>query len=375
MHRIEFKESNAEGNYATHGYFRYFGKLPPVAIRFILTKGMVDSDGYPIVDLMCGCGTSLVEAMILGQPSIGVDINPIAVLVSRVKTTLINEQDLWNALDHIGEKFVATHSRAVSEIIPKFRNVNYWFCQDVQLELAKLKYAINDLGNSRLHDFFMVAFLSIIRRVSNSSPRSGRLFHIQHEEPVAVKDLFVEKAARMIKKMRELRHLTKVAGAQVSCEDARATSLPTNGVAFVIIHPPYFALYKYSSDVLRLELEWLGANRQAIAKGEIEDGFKTTDIRTYQSYIKDVVEVLSEAHRILKPGHQVCLVVNNSTFRDQRLPVVHDISGQIKSQKIGLKLTECLERGVRFQQASYHRSAREDKITSKDYLLFFQKQV
>lgn len=373
MRRVEFNETNNEGNYATHGYFRYFGKLPPSVLNYIIKEGTRYAEEGPVVDLMCGCGTSLVESMIMGRPSIGVDVNPVATLISRVKTTLVDEGSLCTTLNDIIKHCESLSCNEVSGLIPRFRNVDYWFDSKVQFELAKLKYAVDKIEDHRCHDFFIVAFLSIIRRVSNGSPRVGRLFHVEHEKPLSVKEVFLGKTNEMIKKMREFRRLAKCSEVHVSCEDARDTSLEANSAAFIIVHPPYFALYKYSSDVLRFELEWFGADRREVSMREIVDGFKTTNINVYRYYVEDVCTVLSEAQRILKPGHQVCLIVNNSTFRDERLPVVDDISAYLAKYTPGLRLVECLERGLRFQQASYHRSAREDKVTAQDYLVFFQK--
>lgn len=373
MRRVEFNETNNEGNYATHGYFRYFGKLPPAVLNYIIKKGTRYAEEGPVVDLMCGCGTSLVESMIMGRPSIGVDVNPVATLISRVKTTLVDEGSLCTTLNDIIKHCKPLSYNEVSDLIPRFRNVDYWFDSQVQFELAKLKYAIGKIEDPRCRDFFIVSFLSIIRRVSNGSPRVGRLFHVEHGKPLPVKEVFFNKANEMIKKMQEFHWLAKCSEVQVSCEDARDTSLESNSAAFIIVHPPYFALYKYSSDVLRFELEWFDANRKEVSLHEIVDGFKTTNINVYRYYIEDVCAVLSEAQRILKPGSQVCLIVNNSTFRDERLPVVDDISAYLAKYTPGLSLVECLERGLRFQQASYHRSARKDKVTSQDYLVFFQK--
>jgi hypothetical protein len=372
MQRLSFNETNGDGNYATHGFFRYFGKLPPAVVRFMIKEGTRDGHEGAVVDLMCGSGTALVESMILGRPSIGVDINPIATLISRVKTNLIDEHTLRDCLHLILERHESISNEEISAQLPRFRNQDYWFNSDVQIDLSRIKGTIATIEEVRCRDFFTVAFLSIIRRVSNGSTRIGRLFH-EDKKPVSVKAFFVDKANGMIKKMQELRLLTTTTEAQVLCEDARETSIAASSAAFVIVHPPYFALYKYSSDVLRFELEWLGANRKEISAHEVEDGFKTTNLGIYPRYIEDVAAVLSEAQRILKPGCQVCLVVNNSTFREQRLPVVQDVCAYVDSHVNGLKMVDCLERGLRFQQASYHKSAREDKITSEDYLVYFQK--
>lgn len=372
MQRISFRETNDDGNYGTHAFFRYFGKLPPAVVRFIINEGVRDGPRGPVVDLMCGCGTTLVESMILGRPSIGVDVNPVATLISRVKTNLINERTLNDRLDLILDRYKSISDEEVLSNLPRFRNQDYWFNHDVQIELARIKSVVSLIEEDHCRDFFTVAFLSIIRRVSNGSTRIGRLFH-ENKKPVSAKALFINKSNEMIRKLQELRSLNTTDEVKVLCEDSRKTSIAKNSAAFVIIHPPYFALYKYSSDVLRFELEWLGVNRREISDHEVQDGFKTTNLAVYPQYIENVSAVLREAKRILKPKRQVCLVVNNSTFRDQRLPVVQDICNYISQHVNGLRVVNCLERGLRFQQASYHKSAREDKITSEDYLVYFQK--
>ncbi len=374
MQRLSFNETNGDGNYATHAFFRYFGKLPPAVVRFMINEGARDGHQGAVVDLMCGCGTALVESMILGRPSIGVDVNPIATLVSRVKTNLIDEHTLNDCLDLILDRYESISDEDIHSYLPRFRNQDYWFNHDVQIDLSRIKGTVAQIEEEHCRDFFTVAFLSIIRRVSNGSTRIGRLFH-EDKKPISVKRLFVDKSNGMIKKMQELRSLKTTTKVKVLCEDARKTSIAKNSAVFVIVHPPYFALYKYSSDVLRLELEWLGANRKEISTHEVKDGFKTTNLGVYPRYIEDLGAVLAEAQRILKPECQVCLVVNNSTFREQRLPVVQDVCTYVNNHVNGLRMVNCFERGLRFQQASYHKSAREDKITSEDYLVYFQKTL
>ena len=50
-------------------------------------------EGEVVLDPFCGCGTTLVEAKLHNRKAIGVDLNPIAVLMSKAKTTpLISSQ-------------------------------------------------------------------------------------------------------------------------------------------------------------------------------------------------------------------------------------------------------------------------------------------
>ena len=40
-----------------------------------------------------GCGTTLIESLVSGRKVVGVDINPVAYLISKVKTTPINPRN------------------------------------------------------------------------------------------------------------------------------------------------------------------------------------------------------------------------------------------------------------------------------------------
>ncbi len=79
----------------THGYHRYPAKFLPNIVERLIELYHPQNDGV-IADLFAGCGTTLVEAKAHGYASIGTDINPIAILITRVKTTPILPERLLN---------------------------------------------------------------------------------------------------------------------------------------------------------------------------------------------------------------------------------------------------------------------------------------
>jgi site-specific DNA-methyltransferase (cytosine-N4-specific) len=390
---LEFHETNAALDYATHNYFRYFGKLPPVVVRYILKEGLANAKIPLFLDLMCGSGTGLVEARLLGIPAVGVDVNPLSVLISKVKTTFLSpailrryfeqlQVDILSDLNYLSLQptlpgLLTTkngNERAPDYLeteMPCFSNRDYWFAPAVRQALTVIRHHVDQIDTLEVRDFFRVAFLSIIRRVSNASPRIGRIFYIGQERQVDTFAVFVNKCLAMMQSMAELEKQGQEVKIKVIEADARATGLPNENFGFILNHPPYFALYKYSSDVLRFELEWGGYNRSDISQREIRDGFKTTRLDTFEEYIADMIGVFTEAYRLLQTGCLFCVVVNNSTLRDVRLPVVDRLT--TVAEQIGFKLDNHFCRNVRYAQASYHRSAREDKKVSEDYILFFLK--
>jgi hypothetical protein len=365
-------------------------------LRYLIAESLKVAPAQgPFVDLMVGSGTSLVEAMLLGVPSVGIDVNPLSVMISRAKTTIVEPSQLRLYLDELMHALARGDTpvgqlplpltrpqpsdsalarpwpHSSHDTLPLIRNLDYWFLPEVQTQLLRLRAAIHALPTPELRNFFLVVFASCIRRCSNASPRVGRIFHIDHKQPPNVYRIFYEKALRAIEGIAKLARTAKTRQVEVFEADARATSIPDTSVPIAHMHPPYFALYRYSSDVLRFEMAWLGLDRHGTAAKEIRDGFKTTDRGDYHAYLDDLTAVLREAFRILTPRGVLTIVVNNSTFRNERLTVVDDLIA--RAENLGLVIHHLQQRMLLYQQASYHRSAREDKRTDNDYLIFARK--
>lgn len=379
--RIRFTESNKSQQYATHGYFRYFGKLPPVATRHILEKCVAKSE--LVVDLMSGSGTTLVEAQILGFDSIGIEVNPLSVLISQVKTRSVKVKSVLRAMEVVISHSIADLEKVHSEKPfesdleylsperPSIVNKQAWFEEYAEATLIVLRHHIRDIKNSEVRDFLTVAFLSLIRKVSNASVRTGRIFRKNEVSNENALELFEKKVISMCGGMEEYVSLLKKASAQIINSDARHTGLKAGLAGFVINHPPYFALYKYSSDVLRFELAWAGFDRKTIVEGEIRDGFKTTKVSDFDLYLQDMTEIFVEAYRILKKKRKFCIVVSDSTLNEEQLPVVNSFIRVCK--KIGFKYIDHEIREVAFTQAKYHRSANRNILTKEDHLIYFEK--
>lgn len=76
----------------THGIHLYPARMhPEIARRVILKYG--NSRGV-VFDPFMGSGGVLLESMLCGINAIGFDINPLAVLISRVKTTVFKKRSV-----------------------------------------------------------------------------------------------------------------------------------------------------------------------------------------------------------------------------------------------------------------------------------------
>ena len=69
--------------YFTHSYHRYPAKFIPQLVRRIIKE--YSNQEELICDPFVGCGTTLLEALLIQRRALGVDINPVAYLITKAK--------------------------------------------------------------------------------------------------------------------------------------------------------------------------------------------------------------------------------------------------------------------------------------------------
>jgi len=75
-------------NYASHALHAFAAKFPPRLPR-VFIEGLTDR-GETVMDPMMGSGTAIVEAFLSGRRAVGFDIDPLALMICRVKTNPVN---------------------------------------------------------------------------------------------------------------------------------------------------------------------------------------------------------------------------------------------------------------------------------------------
>src|SRR5437016_2950295 len=139
----------------THYLFRFPAKFHPAAVRCLLDR--YSRVGDIVLDPFCGSGTLLVEALVAGRNAVGIDVDPVAAFISRVKCRTIAPARLERALDVVLDElsvvrrsssdydrltFQDLSTRAIGRYgrrysIPPIPNLTHWFRTYVALDLAK----------------------------------------------------------------------------------------------------------------------------------------------------------------------------------------------------------------------------------------------
>ena len=80
-----FNRTRSVNQYLTHWIYPYRGKFHPQMVRALLNI-VGARPGSRILDPYVGSGTTALEASLLGLDTVGVDISPLCVLLTHVKT-------------------------------------------------------------------------------------------------------------------------------------------------------------------------------------------------------------------------------------------------------------------------------------------------
>ena len=103
------KRFDPSWNYAEDNTRAYTHPIHPYPAMMIpqVAGRLIDMYAKPkavVLDPFCGSGSVLLEAFIKGYDSYGIDINPLSLLISKVKTTPLNHKLLQNELEKILRK-------------------------------------------------------------------------------------------------------------------------------------------------------------------------------------------------------------------------------------------------------------------------------
>ncbi|PKN31804.1 MAG: hypothetical protein CVU63_22025, partial [Deltaproteobacteria bacterium HGW-Deltaproteobacteria-20] len=161
-------DMDADGARAhVHGFHAYPARMHPTLARRAIE--LMSPMGGTVLDPFCGSGTVLVESRLAARQSWGVDLNPLAVLLARLKSRGATPQELQFILSTAGK--VAQH--ADSRRREKRGATRRYPAEDVQLfdphvllELDGLRDGLGQLHGEFVRDALRLVFSAILVKVS-----------------------------------------------------------------------------------------------------------------------------------------------------------------------------------------------------------------
>ena len=338
----------------THGIHPYPAMMIPQVARRLI--GEYGREGGVLLDPYCGTGTTLLEGMLAGLESVGTDLNPLARLIARTKTTPMDLDRLDSAIeDFIDFGFDGSKSGNVDVGLPDIPNVDYWFGERVQRDLALAHGYIKQIGSERIADFFKVAFSLTVRKVSWTKNSEFKLVRMPRERLDAHDaDVFSTMVGVLSDNRIAFASLYYALGSDPIVPSVygfdSVIGIPEGVVApgsvdVVVTSPPYgdskttVAYGQFS----RLSSQWLGyekANRvdNSLMGGtrlarDVSFGIQELDdvigeiaetdakrSREVASFFVDYRRSIGNVAKVVKPGGYVCYVVGNRTVKGMEIP-------------------------------------------------------
>lgn len=364
--------TNRELAYATHGLFRFFGKFPPPIARHLILKHTQPGDF--IVDPTVGSGTTAVESLLLGRDCYAADISPLSTLLATVKTKRLALDSLLAAIERIRSAYRPLSVDDFPFEPVGLRNPDHWFLPATADSLRGLRSLIEDEANLSIREFLWVVFASTVRRVSRATTQQGRLFLDVRTALEDALDEFVKRAtsgARRVALLPQSSTSTLVErhDLKVPFDDG------LHGRArLVIVHPPYFNAYRYSS-INSLELSWLAHAHAEVRKHEIREFFKVGNAEGVNSYLEDLLTGLSNAATLLADGGHLALMMGDTVLRGEYIATTRLLLEDLSFTGLGLKSIAL--RIPRFTEATWVASQRRKSanigVKLCDFVLEFVK--
>ena len=366
--------TNNELSYSTHGMFRFFGKFPPPIAKYLINKHT--NKNSLIIDSMGGSGTTVLECLLNNRKCFSFDTNPLMTLIQKTKINFIDEKIIDLFLNNIIKKYKpVSFKKYISKFIG-LKNPNHFFLIETLNSLMGLKLLIDNIKNEKIRDFFRVCFLSIVRRVSKATTQQGRLFlDVDTAEKNAL-PFFIKKVEKLKKRVSSLPKIKKKIVIKTKNILEKESFKPFYKKAdLIILHPPYFNSYKYSS-ITSLETFWMNIDHSEIRKNEIREFFKVGKPENHTKFVLDMATTLKNTMLMLKKNGYLAFMMGDSQINGKYLAVMEKTLKEAKIKKSEIKTIAL--RVPKFTEASWASSQRRMKknvgINLFDFIITIKKK-
>ena len=265
--------------------------------------------GTAVLDPFCGAGTTLAECQRRGLPSVGIDLNPVACLMARVKTSP-RPCDFKDLAATVVDRAQRAMGASATPPIP---NIDHWFDRSIQRALVALTDAVAHAPATHRHAL-RLAVSSIVVRVSRQESDTRYAAVTKDVNAEDVFSLFRRAAFRLddILAGRDY-HLSH---AQVFDADTLTfdpTRIGATRIGMVITSPPYPNAYEYWL-YHKYRMYWLGFDPIAVKAKEIgaRAHFFKRNHHTADDFARQMQQTFAMIRRVLVLGGYACFVIGRS---------------------------------------------------------------
>jgi DNA modification methylase len=360
-----------------------------------------------ILDPFVGSGTVLAAGAKLNLNTYGIDINPLAILISRVAlegVSLVNIRESIAQLKTYITLFLGNTDSF------EFMNINKWFREDVIADLITLRKAIRYEKDIQIRRFFWVCFADTIKKYSNTRSTTFKL-HVKEKDKIKTMDnnsikYFVDKVSSLY-----IDYIKENIDTKINLYTGNSTDIlrgfDDNSIDLICTSPPYgdnhttVTYGQYSilpllwidlDDLDQFDVTMLGKfsaiDRMSLGGHYNMDQFDVdveyedliVDISNQKAkkvmyFINDYCKAFAELARVLKTGKRLVLTLGNRRVDNKEIPF--DILNDRLAERYGLEEEAVLTRNIQGKRmptkVSNIPNLGSVKSMSKEYVKIYRK--
>jgi len=385
--------------YLTHYFHPYKGKFHPKMARALLNYVYPEDIGL-VMDNFAGSGTLLVEASLMELESIGIEINPLSVLMAKVKCASLQidlEQLKINIETYFEkvEELLDTYYNRRKKQLTLLQNINFNF-ENLEKKVNNLsanlkdnhlrnkneiipqvlicKKFLNLIKDVNIKDFLLLALSGT---VSDIARRTKEDFLSVFRK--RVNDLYLR--LYLFKKLNDVFQL-KLGKSKAYEEDARdMKSVKNESIDGIVNSPPYsvaldyikndypqLVLLELTNSLNNLERNMMGNPRvnydkmslfkkidkipnplpksaNQLVKYLINNGRQQAGLRSFKFFV-DMYTALNEMYRVMKFQSKAAIVIGNNHFKvnDKYIEIPNGQIIQELAEKVGFIIDQFISR-------------------------------
>jgi len=364
--------NNGEKELAMHKIHAYPAKFP----AFITSKALVyyhqEYGNYPesIADIFCGCGTVALEASRKNIDFWGCDINPVATLIAKTKSSIYN----CNSLKRYYRRICADARNNNSHIIPYTEaneRIQYWYQPKQYEDLYRLLESIrSNTTKGKYRCFFECAFSNILKPTSRWLTKSIKP---QIDPDKVCGDVFYEFE-------KQFKIMFRANEENLSLNDLKITHKPRierknvltlrerkNKINMIVTSPPYVTSYEYA-DLHQLSSIWLGYvdDYRVLRNGSIGSDYQNSlskdrnlkylndegkrivnalrekdhaKARVVGKYFLDMENVVKVCHKILSENGLLLFVIGDTEYKGVKIKNSNHLAKSLMDQGFEVSAT------------------------------------
>jgi site-specific DNA-methyltransferase (cytosine-N4-specific) len=327
-----------------------------------------------VFDPFSGSGTVLIEGKKLGLDVLGFDINPLAILISRVQLEGIPSDIAYVSISRLFSRITMLNGNVQPFY---FNNIHKWFNKDVIQSLSVIRKAIIDEPNDAMRRFFWCCFSETVKKFSNTRTSTFKL-HLKEKKQIQDMvdesiDFFKEHTITQARKYLTTSSIsTKI---NLKCGDAinLIDTIEPSSIDLICTSPPYgdnkttVTYGQYSI----LPIMWISSKDLEIWSEEIVSSFSAIDSlslggrlssinendyadfvagispakkKKVIAFFRDYELIFSKLARVLKPGKLMILTLGNRRVDNHE--VRFDQFNDALATKYGMELDSTITRKI-----------------------------